>query len=155
MKNKEEMQEALDAGYTLCIRKDSNAIITQINGVNIASYGKKIEKVDLDWFNPEEIEIQRPDLTKPQTVLLDHKGWAWEDDPEKAEERCLLHINKDYYITYWSGSKRTDNLDVEILIGTKWKNFSWENPSKNKTDITFSLTEQQIADVKALLGEEQ
>jgi hypothetical protein len=151
MKTIKEMQEALDAGYILHDTKYPNCTIIQIDGFNILSDYDKIDMCNIGILNPENWEIQRPDLTKPQIVHLDHKGWSWDDDPEKAEERYLLSIRKDGYFNCWHDGKTSENFGFNTKHSLIWSNFSWEKPATKKKQITLTLTDEQIEEVEEFL----
>jgi hypothetical protein len=154
MKSKEEMFEALDAGHTLCHIRLNKAQLQKINGQYLftSREGDIIERALGVFDFPEDYEILRPDLTKPQIVHLDHKGWAWDDDPAKAVERYLCSVQSDWWFRCWDHGKTAKDLRFNMIITTTWKNFSWEDPRPKKREITLTLTEDEIEKINKMLG---
>ena len=150
MKTKQEMKEKLDAGYTLCDPDYPIATIRQIDGTNIIFDGEKVAICYINSQDHKDWEIQRPDLTKPQIVRLDHKGWAWDRYPEESDEVYLFSIEKDGLFHCWHNGKTAKEHDFDTDCLEIWENFSWEKPSEKKK-VTFTLTEEQIEAVEEFL----
>jgi hypothetical protein len=152
MKTEQEMEEALKAGYTLY--RSENGHCLQMVGEYLVLFGGAcaiFQHTSTRTIEYKEWQIQRPDLTKPQIVNLDHKGWAWDNYPEEAEERCLLSIMEDGLFRCWADGKTSENFGFNSNSSFLWKNFSWEKPKPKKREITLTLTEDQIEAVEEML----
>jgi hypothetical protein len=157
MTTKEEMIEALDAGYILCHIRLNRAQVQKLNGQYLFTNreGDIIERALRVFDFPEDYEILRPDLTKPQIVHLDHKGWAWDNDPEDAKEKYLYSVQSDGRFRVWVQGKTGKEWGFDSYLGTiPYENFSWEDPRQKpiKIEITLTLTEGVIEKINKMLG---